>query len=95
MSTHQPRSSASSSASSAGGAARKPLSRSAVSSGGVAVGVARVRRPFLPVCCPASRYGVSRVRPTAAAQFAAAMETVPGARPNCASMAEWLDGMRP
>ncbi len=32
---------------------------------------------------------------SALAQVAAAIDTEPGASPNCASMAEWLDGMRP
>ena len=35
------------------------------------------------------------VRRTALAKVAAAMETEPGASPNWASIAEWLDGMSP
>jgi len=48
-----------------------------------------------PPCCPSSRNGVSRARVIDFCHVAAAMETEPEASPNCASMAEWLDGMSP
>ncbi|CAM5473369.1 hypothetical protein SGLAM104S_05880 [Streptomyces glaucescens] len=45
--------------------------------------------------CPASRYGFTRVRLRFFAHSVAAMDTDPAARPNCASIAAWLDGIRP
>ena len=47
------------------------------------------------VLLPPSLYGVSPVRLTDLLQVAAAIETEPGASPNCSSMAEWLEGMSP
>lgn len=35
------------------------------------------------------------MRPTFFAQSVAAIDTDPAARPNCASIAAWLDGIRP
>ena len=45
---------------------------------------------------PASRNGVDAgCAATAFAQVAAAIDTEPAASPNCASIAEWLDGISP
>jgi hypothetical protein len=44
---------------------------------------------------PSRRYGRTPVRLRFLAQVAAAIETEPPARPNWASMAAWLDGIRP
>ncbi len=49
---------------------------------------------FAPAC-PASRYGRTPVRSRFFAHTVAAMDTEPAARPNCASIAAWLDGIRP
>ncbi len=98
MSTHHPRSSASSRPSSAGGVARNPDSRSVTGSGGTGSTARAARAVFARVrvpCCPPSRYGVTPPRVVALAQVAAAIDTDPWARPNWASMAEWLEGMSP
>jgi len=93
MSTHQPRSSASSRPSSRGGRDRKSDSRSRTGSAtGVRTGFAGRSRPDL---WPASRYGRTPLRLTALAQVAWAIETEPRASPNCASIAEWLEGISP
>lgn len=55
----------------------------------VAVGAGSALRVFFRLpCCPASSKGVSRVLVSDFYQVAAAIETEPGASPNCASIAE-------
>src|SRR5580692_5707672 len=49
---------------------------------------------FVPAW-PSSRYGSTRVRFTFFAQVVAAIDTLPPARPNCASIAAWLEGISP
>lgn len=49
---------------------------------------------FAPAC-PSSRYGCTRVRFRLFCHCVAAIDTEPGARPNCASIAAWLDGISP
>lgn len=44
---------------------------------------------------PSSRNGCTRVRLRFFAHWVAAIDTEPAARPNCASIAAWLDGIRP
>ena len=55
------------------------------------------RRPSSRRALLARRAGTARrrLRVSAFAQVAAAIDTEPEARPNCASIAEWLDGIRP
>lgn len=50
---------------------------------------------FVAPAWPASRYGLTRVRLRFFAHWVAAIETDPAARPNCASIAAWLDGISP
>src|SRR6185503_11498984 len=95
MSTHQPSSSASSSPSSTGGFDRKPDNRSATGPSGTTARAAFPARLRAAPFCPSSRNGVTLLLVTPLAQVAAATDTEPEASPNCASMAEWLDGMRP
>ena len=63
-------------------------------------GAATAARPCAPPLAPRpsgrpAGTGVTPDRLTAFAQVAAAMDTEPGASPNCASIAEWLDGISP
>lgn len=50
---------------------------------------------FLVPAWPSSRNGRTPVRLTFFAHSVAAMDTEPAASPNCASIAPWLDGIRP
>ncbi len=82
--------------SSTGGRRRKPDSRS-TSAGDSGTGRAAV---FLAVdfffpAWPSSTYGLTRVRFRPFVHSVAAIDTEPAARPNCASMAVWLDGISP
>src|SRR5262249_24163957 len=50
---------------------------------------------FFAPACPARGNGIVAVRLTFLAHTVAAIDTEPAARPNCASIAAWLDGIRP
>src|SRR6185503_910274 len=62
---------------------------------GVTTGAGSAFLAFFAPFCPVSWNGVSLPRVTDFANVAAAIDTDPDASPNCASIAEWLDGMSP
>src|SRR5690606_18607432 len=102
MPTDQPRSSSSSTVSRRGGVDRKPESWSATAGSGLGAGAGfatDVRRfgglPPEPDEPAVRENGRSLPRFNPLAQEAAAMDTEPAASPNCASIDEWLDGIRP
>src|ERR1700761_134617 len=96
MSTDQPSSSASSRLSRTGGRWRKPVSLSEAGTEGTGTGAAVfLALAFFVPAWPSSRYGLTPVRFTFFAQVVAAIDTLPPARPNCASIAAWLEGISP
>src|SRR5262249_43760295 len=89
--------SASSRESRTGSCCRKPdsLSAGGAAGPGAAGAAVLVLGFFFVPACPASWNGVTAVRLTFFAHTVAAIDTDPATRPNCASIAAWLDGMRP
>src|ERR1700734_2071307 len=69
-----------------------PLGGTVTGTGAAAVFLAWA---FFVPAWPSSRYGSTRVRLTFFAQVVAAIDTLPPARPNCASIAAWLEGISP
>src|SRR5262249_51747722 len=76
---------------------RKPVSLSEVGTADPCAAVAAVflAFAFLAPAWPARWYGSAPVRLTFFAQTVAAIDTEPAARPNWASIAAWLEGIRP